>query len=87
MALLIMPLSLTVPGKFNQLVVARLVFCSRTKPVEGDGHETTPFMPDQFMVSKGEVTVLFKANKVPPPHTPPSLVVPDRILPDKIKSA
>jgi len=52
--LLIVPLSLTVPPKVDQpAALLALLFCCRTKPVEGDGQETVTVLFERVILSRG----------------------------------
>lgn len=52
--LLMVPLSLIIPPKVDHPAgLLTLLFCCRTKPVEGDGQETTTLVSERVIVRVG----------------------------------
>ena len=72
---------LVVIGKLDtvQFVVATLVFCWRTKPLEGYGHETSTLLPPGVIDNNGApgvCTGAIKLQKPPVTEKSPPLIAP-----------
>ena len=68
-------------------VVVRAGADCKVNPAALVGHVKMTFAPEEEIVSCGELTGKEMLNTVPPPELPPVVVVPNRVLPDKINPA